>query len=157
MGLSNNVMNMKFMQKAQDRKKDDVPKPEGKKVKDTSEWSLPAGAFKHVKPAVAVRTVGYGSIASLTAEDKESDEEGSSVPETQPVPASVPAAKPEINVCSSYEATKTGTSTNIQNTAKDDAEKFLSGILNKAQKSKDKKRPLKDSKHLRKKARTLLS
>lgn len=73
-GLSSNVMNMKFMQNAKDKKKGEEQQPEVKKVKDVSEWLLPNGSIKHkLKPAVTIRTVGYGSIASLTANEKESE------------------------------------------------------------------------------------
>lgn len=87
MGLSSNVMNMKFMQKAQDKSKTDDRQPEGKKVKDASEWLLPSGALKQkLKPAVTIKTVGYGSIASLTAKDDDSDSDEKPKPKTLPLP-----------------------------------------------------------------------
>lgn len=66
-GLSSNVMNMKFMQNAKDGLR-----PEGqdtvKKVKDSSEWLLSnsLAVRSKLKPAIKVKTVGFGSIASLT-------------------------------------------------------------------------------------------
>ncbi|GEQ72146.1 hypothetical protein JCM33374_g5832 [Metschnikowia sp. JCM 33374] len=84
-GLSSNVMNMKFMQKAQDKYKPEDKQPEAKKVKDVSEWSLPRGAIKqNLKPAVTIKTVGYGSIASLTAKEEESDSDEAIKHETIP-------------------------------------------------------------------------
>lgn len=75
-GLSSNVMNMKFMQKAQqrDQKRDEEAK--AKKVKDSSEWVLPnrAAVQRNVKNAVKVQTVGYGSIASMTSHDDDENE-----------------------------------------------------------------------------------
>ncbi|QBM89185.1 M-phase phosphoprotein 6 [Metschnikowia aff. pulcherrima] len=86
MGLSSNVMNMKFMQKALDKTKSEV-QPEGKKVKDVSEWLIPSGSIKpKIKPTVTINSVGYGSIASLTAQDEESDSEETSKPKTTPLP-----------------------------------------------------------------------
>lgn len=75
MGLSSNVMNMKFMQKAQDRSKAEEEQAETKKVKDLSEWLLPSSAIRpKSKPSVTIRTVGYGSIASLTAKDNDEEQ-----------------------------------------------------------------------------------
>lgn len=94
MGLSSNVMNMKFMQKALDKTKFEE-QPEGKKVKDVSEWLLPSGSIKpKIKPTVTINSVGYGSIASLTAQDEESDSEETSKPKTTPLP--------EQSVCLSF-------------------------------------------------------
>ncbi|KAM9904285.1 hypothetical protein OXX79_002848 [Metschnikowia pulcherrima] len=135
MGLSSNVMNMKFMQKASDKTKPEE-QPEGKKVKDVSEWSLPSGSIKpKIKPTVTINSVGYGSIASLTAQDEESDSEETSKPKTTPLPEQ--STTPE----------------------KVEAQAFLSGILDKAQKDKkkDKKRSSKDDKRPKKKAKTSLS
>ncbi|OBA21712.1 hypothetical protein METBIDRAFT_32181 [Metschnikowia bicuspidata var. bicuspidata NRRL YB-4993] len=132
MGLSSNVMNMKFMQKAQNSKKNDLHELETKKIRDLSEWLLPSGTVKpKIKPAVTVRTVGYGSIASLTA--KENDAISNDNPKSQTAP---PSNEPE-------------------KTRKDDAQTLLNEILDKAQ--KDQKRLQKQSKQLRKKARKLLS
>lgn len=72
-GLSSNVMNMKFMQRAQENKKKVEKEAEQKKVKDSSEWVLPNKLTlqKKLKSAVEVQTVGYGSIASMnSAEEK---------------------------------------------------------------------------------------
>lgn len=67
-GLSSNVMNMKFMQKAQQRDQKKAEEVEAKKVKDSSEWVLPnrAAVQRNIKSAVKVQTIGYGSIASIT-------------------------------------------------------------------------------------------
>lgn len=75
-GLSSNVMNMKFMQRAQEKTQKTEKEAEAKKVKDSSEWVLPnrESLQKKLKSAVKVQTVGYGSIASMTSPDDESDD-----------------------------------------------------------------------------------
>lgn len=72
-GLSSNVMNMKFMQRAKDKSNEKKKEEDTKKARDASQWVLPG---KHrletkLQPAVTVTTVGYGSIAALTADDEE--------------------------------------------------------------------------------------
>lgn len=84
-GLSNNVLNMKFMQRALEKNKKVEKEKEIKKIRDSSEWVLPnrSSVQKHLKTAVNVQTVGYGSIASLTAESE--DEAEVAAPETEKV------------------------------------------------------------------------
>lgn len=80
MSLSKNVMNMKFMQKALDRKE---KTEEVKKLKDSSEWSLPTTHLirKSLKPAVKVTTIGYGSINMVQEESEEKPEQEVQKPE----------------------------------------------------------------------------
>ncbi|PVH14133.1 uncharacterized protein CXQ87_002258 [Candidozyma duobushaemuli] len=76
-GLSQNVLNMKFM-KGGDNKTPPSSQPTTyKRVKDPSEWFLPnrGQVQQKIKPAMKVSTVGYGSIASFTAEDSEPEKE----------------------------------------------------------------------------------
>lgn len=89
-GLSSNVMNMKFMQRAQEKNLKKEKDAEIKKVKDSSEWVLPnrAAVQRNLKSTVKVQTVGYGSIASMASQD--SDEE----PEEETTPP-----KSEVKVC----------------------------------------------------------
>lgn len=81
MGLSNNVMNMKFMQRSTGA----APAQESAKsssVRDSSEWALPnKSALKNLKSAITVKGVGYGSIAMLTSQD---DADAEKIPEPQP-------------------------------------------------------------------------
>lgn len=89
-GLSSNVMNMKFMQRAHEKSQKKETEAEIKKVKDSSEWVLPNRALiqRNLKNAVKVETVGYGSIASMTSQDNEEEpEEDITTPE------------PELKVC----------------------------------------------------------
>lgn len=73
MGLSKNVMNMKFMQKSLARieKKEEV-----RNFKDDSEWFLPnSRSFRTpLKLALQVQSVGYGSIAILENGDSKGKE-----------------------------------------------------------------------------------
>ncbi|KAL6454810.1 hypothetical protein SBY92_004281 [Candida maltosa Xu316] len=65
-GLSNRVMNMKFMQKAEDTKQIRQREEEEKKIHDLSEWVLP-NSQKLLKIALSkpkIDTVGYGTIMS---------------------------------------------------------------------------------------------
>lgn len=72
-GLSSNVMNMKFMQRALDKRKEKQKEDELKKVKDASEWLLPqkSSLQMNLKTAPKVKAVGYGSIAALTSSNNE--------------------------------------------------------------------------------------
>ncbi|SGZ46325.1 CIC11C00000001327 [Sungouiella intermedia] len=84
-GLSSNVMNMKFMQKAQERDQKRAQEVEIKKVKDSSEWVLPnrAAVQRNVKSAIKVQSVGYGSIASMTAPQDDSETEKEELPKPE--------------------------------------------------------------------------
>lgn len=59
---------MKFMQKGGDEPKEEV---EIKKVKDSSEWSLPTSSkiISSTKPITVVETVGYASINTYSTND----------------------------------------------------------------------------------------
>ena len=70
--LSSKVKNMKFMQTADDRKrqteKDTAESEKNKKIKDISEWSLPVSTrtLKVIKlKGKKVRKVGYSTISAL--------------------------------------------------------------------------------------------
>lgn len=127
-GLSQNVLNMKFM-KGSDAKASPANQPATyKKVKDPSEWFLPnrGQVQQRIKKAVKVNSVGYGSIASMTTEESESKKDD--VPEEQPVPKKDP---------------------------KQEADEFLKDIMGKPKKNKKRKaekpeggKPLKKSKKL---------
>ncbi|CAI5755658.1 unnamed protein product [Candida verbasci] len=64
--LSNRVMNMKFMQKAEDVKMNEQIKEEQQQLKDLSEWVLPYSEkllkLSSLKPKI--ETIGYGGIMS---------------------------------------------------------------------------------------------
>lgn len=79
-GLSSNVMNMKFMQRAQTKKNEKKNEDAIRKVKDSSEWVLPnkTSLQAKTKPAVQVQTVGYGSIATLMTKKEEIKEDDKS-------------------------------------------------------------------------------
>lgn len=85
MGLSKNVMNLKFMQRTLGQSD---PKEEKKKLNDTSEWSLPnRGAIRNsLKPAVLIKYVGYGSIAMVEA-PKQEEQKGVNVKDEKKKPA----------------------------------------------------------------------
>lgn len=127
-GLSQNVLNMKFM-KGSDAKASPANQANTyKKVKDPSEWFLPnrGQVQQRIKTAVKVNSVGYGSIASMTAEDLESKKDDTL--EEQPVPKKDP---------------------------KKEADEFLKDIMGKPKKNKKRKaekteghKPLKKSKKL---------
>lgn len=72
-GLSSNVMNMKFMQKADNRNPTTQEPLAVKKVRDSSEWFLPnrQELRKKLHPTVKVSTMGYGSIANLRSEKEQ--------------------------------------------------------------------------------------
>lgn len=70
--LSSKVKNMKFMQTADDRRrqleKDTAETEKNKKIKDLSEWSLPVSnkTLKVIKKrGKKVRKIGYSTISSL--------------------------------------------------------------------------------------------
>lgn len=81
MGLSSNVMNMKFMKNAAEAPET----PATLKLRDASEWALPnRDKYTRIKKPT-VEVVGYGSIASLLRlRPAESPEEP-----TAPVPQKV--------------------------------------------------------------------
>lgn len=76
-GLSQNVLNMKFMKGGDNTTPPSSQPITYKRVKDPSEWFLPnrGQVQQKIKPAIKVSTVGYGSIASFTAEDSEGEKE----------------------------------------------------------------------------------
>ncbi|GBL49434.1 hypothetical protein ACI3LY_000032 [Candidozyma auris] len=86
-GLSQNVLNMKFMRGSDNKELEKNEPTTYKKVKDTSEWYLPnrGQVQQRLKSAVKVKSVGYGSIASMTAEPKEEEDKK----EEQAVPKKV--------------------------------------------------------------------
>ncbi|CAX39623.1 conserved hypothetical protein [Candida dubliniensis CD36] len=63
-GLSNRVMNMKFMQKAEDSKLGKQKLEEQKKIHDLSEWVLPDSAklLKLAAMKPKIERVGFGTI-----------------------------------------------------------------------------------------------
>lgn len=129
-GLSSNVMNMKFMQKAQQRDKKKEEEVQAKKVKDSSEWVLPnrAAVQKNVKSAVKVQTIGYGSIASMTTnkdDEKIEKDDDNELPKSE-----------SSKVCFSNLSHVLST-TNLQE-LNEQASKFLNSIMSKS--SKEKKR-----------------
>lgn len=65
-GLSNRVMNMKFMQKSDEKTPEKDPDTQ-KKVKDASEWVLPNSHLlkAKAKPISNVKSIGYASINSF--------------------------------------------------------------------------------------------
>lgn len=127
-GLSSNVMNMKFMQKAHQKDQKKAEEVEAKKVKDSSEWVLPnrAAVQRNVKNAVKVQTVGYGSIASMTSQ--ENDEENEEKEDVEQ-----PAAEGS-KVCFTRFSHRQAT-TNHQD-LKEEASKFLDSIMSKSNKEK---------------------
>lgn len=140
-GLSSNVLNMKFMQKANQKAEDQKKEKQIKKVKDTSEWVLPNRSIvqQRMKPAVLVQTVGYGSIANIlkknNEEEKVNDEEKD---EKEPPKAS-------LIVCNITKGLNIS-DTNTQDPKKD-AEKFLNSIMSL---SKKRSKKLGDSKKTKK-------
>ncbi|EGW34542.1 uncharacterized protein SPAPADRAFT_149578 [Spathaspora passalidarum NRRL Y-27907] len=64
--LSNRVMNMKFMQKADDLKISEEREQNQKKIADLSEWVLPysKSLLKMAQSKPKIESVGYGSIMS---------------------------------------------------------------------------------------------
>ncbi|KAF3991878.1 hypothetical protein FT663_01990 [Candidozyma haemuli var. vulneris] len=85
-GLSQNVLNMKFMKGADNKGTEPAQPATYKKVKDSSEWFLPnrGQVQQKMKSAVKVNTVGYGSIASIAAEQEPEVEEKPSKKEPEP-------------------------------------------------------------------------
>ncbi|KAK6892124.1 hypothetical protein K6H09_003827 [Candida tropicalis] len=65
-GLSNRVMNMKFMKKAEDNQISKQRKEEQKKIHDLSEWIMPNSdkLLKLASMKPKIETVGYGNIMS---------------------------------------------------------------------------------------------
>lgn len=82
--LSNRVMNMKFMRKADTENEAIEQEEEQKKIKDMSEWVLPNSSkiIAKNKPSNIVQSVGYVSINSFAGEDKDEVE-------IQEIPANV--------------------------------------------------------------------
>lgn len=138
-GLSSNVLNMKFMQRALDKTKEKEKEAEVKKIRDASEWILPNRSLvqKNLKAAVRVQAVGYGSIASLT---KESDDEEEI--EEKPEPEKVEVC--DINLYDPNVLTP-------KENSKDDAKKFLNSIVGKSKKEKKRKSEPDTSKIVKKK------
>lgn len=95
-GLSSNVMNMKFMQKAHNKTEEQKKETQIKKVKDSSEWILPNRSIvqQKIKPLVLVQTVGYGSIANIMVKKNIKDEEEEKMAKTHDE-----SPKPPLKVC----------------------------------------------------------
>ncbi|EEQ39527.1 predicted protein [Clavispora lusitaniae ATCC 42720] len=76
-GLSSNVMNMKFMQRAQTKKNEKKNEDAIRKVKDSSEWVLPNKPLYKRKRNLPSKfqTVGYGCIATLMTKNEEIKED----------------------------------------------------------------------------------
>lgn len=127
-GLSSNVMNMKFMQKAQKKAEDLKKDNQVKKVKDTSEWVLPNRSIvqQKIKPAVLVQTVGYGSIANLMTKKNDEEETKSEKSDKEETEASLKVRTTTHDVIHLI-------LTNIQDPKKE-AEKFLNSIMSKSKK-----------------------
>lgn len=123
-GLSSNVLNMKFMQKAQAKKDKQAEEEVIKKVKDSSEWVLPnkTSVERNLKPAMKVQTVGYGSIASLTRDD---------VAEKK---------QPEAELQTETKESRNLSEPDTNDKVKDEASKFLKSILKSKEKNSKKRR-----------------
>lgn len=127
-GLSSNVMNMKFMQKAQKSAESQNKENEVKKVKDNSEWALSDRSTIHqkIKPTILVLTVGYGSIADIMIKKnntQENEEITKKSEETRP--------KPPLKVRTDMK--EYTSDINIQD-PKADAEKFLKDVMSLSKK-----------------------
>lgn len=122
-GLSSNVMNMKFMQKAENRNPAKTEEAPVRKVRDSSEWALPnkQELKQKIHPQVKVSTMGYGSIASLKSQQtlESSDEED-------------PESKPESKEPQPL-------AEEVAETSKKDAEDFLKSIMSKPSKKRKSK------------------
>ncbi|QFZ28413.1 putative ATP-dependent permease [Clavispora lusitaniae] len=107
-GLSSNVMNMKFMQRAQTKKNEKKNEDAIRKVKDSSEWVLPnkTSLQAKTKPAVQVQTVGYGSIATLMTKKEEIKEDGKSNDEVSNESIKDPKKEAEVFLQSIMSETK---------------------------------------------------
>lgn len=85
-GLSDRVMNMKFMKKTEVNKESDIKEDQLKKIKDTSEWVLPNASKLRSRNqgSNVVESIGYASINSFAAMESLAEEV-----EDQVMPANV--------------------------------------------------------------------
>lgn len=85
-GLSDRVMNMKFMKKTDVNKESDIKEDQLKKIKDTSEWVLPNASKLRSRNqgSNVVESIGYASINSFAGMESLAEEV-----EDQVMPANV--------------------------------------------------------------------
>lgn len=75
-GLSSRVMNMKFMMKADERKRKEEEESNDRKVADDSEWALNDHdkIINKMEPKNVIKNVGYGSIHAFKEESDDDDD-----------------------------------------------------------------------------------